>query len=144
MRKRIDIKNEYIAIEKAINELKEKQIELKLNNMLHEKIEKLIPFISENFITYPLWEEGKYIPFVNFWIKVDTEDEIQEFDFKCKEIFEDTGYIVSYNDTNYSNTILQYSVFPNFNDLENGPYEFVKKDWSIEEMIDLLIIALIK
>ena len=31
---------------------------------LHQKIEKLIPFISEEFITYPLWEEGKYIPFL--------------------------------------------------------------------------------
>ena len=24
--------------------------------MIQEKINKLIPFISENFITYPLWE----------------------------------------------------------------------------------------
>ena len=87
--------------------------------MIHKKIEKLIPFLNENFITYPLWEEGKYIPFINFWIKIDLEGEEQEFDFKCKEIFKDTGYIVSYNDTNYSNTILQYSVFPNFNDLDN-------------------------
>lgn len=110
--------------------------------MIHKKIEKLIPFLNENFITYPLWEEGKYIPFVNFWIKIDLEGEEQEFDFKCKEIFEDTGYIVSYNDTNYSNTILQYSVFPNFNDLDNGSYEFVKKDWSIEEMLELLAVAL--
>jgi hypothetical protein len=85
--------------------------------MIHQKIEKLIPFLNENFITYPLWEEGKYIPFVNFWIKIDSEGGEQDFDFKCKEIFEDNGYIVSYNDTNFSNTIFQYSVFPNFNDL---------------------------
>ena len=39
---------------------------------LHEKIEKLIPFISEEFITYPLWEEGKYIPFLKCWQKADT------------------------------------------------------------------------
>ena len=34
--------------------------------MIHQKIEKLIPFISEEFITYPLWKEGKYIPFLKF------------------------------------------------------------------------------
>ena len=32
--------------------------------MIHKKIEKLIPSLNENFITYPFWEEGKYIPFV--------------------------------------------------------------------------------
>lgn len=35
--------------------------------MIHKKIEKLIPYISEEFITYPLLGEGKYIPFLKCW-----------------------------------------------------------------------------
>ena len=35
--------------------------------MLQTKIDKLFPFISENFITYPLWEEGNYTPHINVW-----------------------------------------------------------------------------
>ena len=115
---------------------------IKLKNMIHQKIEKLIPFISEEFITYPLWEEGKYIPFVNIWIKVDNEEEINEFDFKCKEIFKNTGYKIVFDDCNFSETILKYQVHPNFKDLSNGSYKFTKNDWSIEEMLDLLEVTL--
>jgi hypothetical protein len=106
--------------------------------MIQKQIDKLIPYLSENFITYPLWEEGKYIPFVNIWIKVDNEDEINEFDFKCKEIFKKTGYKIVFDDCNYSETIFKYQVHPIFKDLPNGSYKFTKKDWSIEEMLDLL------
>ena len=110
--------------------------------MIQEKINKLIPFISENFITYPLWEEGKYIPFVHFWKACKNQEEILKLDKKLKEVFEKSGYIVQYDDCNYNETILQYSVYPNFNDLDNGSHEFIKKDWSIEEMLDLLEYAL--
>ena len=37
--------------------------------MIHKQFEKLIPYVSENFITYRLWEEGKYFPFINIWQK---------------------------------------------------------------------------
>jgi len=30
-------------------------------------IEKLIPYVSENFITYPLFEEGDYRPTISIW-----------------------------------------------------------------------------
>ena len=32
-----------------------------------EKIAELIPFVSENFITFPLAEEGDYRPTINIW-----------------------------------------------------------------------------
>lgn len=35
------------------------------------KYEELIPFVSENFITVPLWEEGDYTPYINFWLDKD-------------------------------------------------------------------------
>lgn len=31
-------------------------------------IKKLIPFVCENFLTFPLWEEGDYRPRVNVWL----------------------------------------------------------------------------
>lgn len=107
-----------------------------------EKINKIIPYISENFITYPLWEEGKYIPFFNFWQLCKTQDEIIALDKKLQNVFANSGYKVQYNDCNYSETILSYSVYPAYNELDNGGYEFVKKDWSINEMLDLIIKAI--
>ena len=106
--------------------------------MIHQKIERLIPYLNENFITYPLWEEGNYAPFVNFWQICKTQEEIQLLDKNLKNVFENSGYIVQYNDCNFDETILQYSVYPNYDDLEDGSYKYVKQDWSIEEMLDLL------
>ena len=34
-------------------------------------IETLIPFLEENFLTFPLWEEGNYSPQINFWMIFD-------------------------------------------------------------------------
>ena len=109
---------------------------------IQKQIDKLIPYLSENFITYPLWEEGKYIPFVNFWQICRTQNEIQVLDKNLQKVFENSGYVVQYNDCNFDGTILEYSVYPNYDDLDDGSYKFVKKDWSIEEMLDLLEIAL--
>ena len=106
--------------------------------MIQKQIDKLIPYLSENFITYPLWEEGKYIPFVNFWQICKTQTEIQVLDKNLQKVFENSGYIVQYNDCNFDETILQYSVYPNYDDLDDGSYKFVKQDWSIEEVLDLL------
>lgn len=106
--------------------------------MIHKKIEKLIPYISENFITYPLWEEGKYIPFVNIWIKVDNQEQEDEFDSKLVRIFRDTGYRIIFEGSSFSQDILYYQVHPKFKELKNGSYKYEKKDWSIEEMLDLL------
>lgn len=32
---------------------------------------KLLPFVSENFITFPLWEEGDYRPTLNIWLHLN-------------------------------------------------------------------------
>ena len=106
--------------------------------MIHQKIDKLIPYLSENFITYPLWEEGNYTPFINFWKICKTQEEIQLLDKNLKKVFDNSGYIVQYNDCNFDETILQYSIYPNYDYLDDGSCKFVKQDWSIEEMLDLL------
>lgn len=46
------------------------------------KFEDLIPFVSENFITVPLWEEGDYTPYINFWLdKVKFKERFKHIDF---------------------------------------------------------------
>ena len=105
--------------------------------MIHKKIEQLIPHISEDFITYNLADEGKYIPFINFWQSFDTITE-GKFDRKIESALQDTGYMIEYEDR-FRGPIHQYCIYPNFKNLKDGSYEFVNDNWSIEEMIDLLI-----
>jgi len=109
---------------------------------LHEKINKLMPFISENFITYPLWEEGKYIPFVNFWKAAETEEDFLNIHTRLGIAFKNSGYVFDYYDNNSTNTLHYFNAAPDFKELENGSYEFVKEDWSLEEMIEILGSAL--
>ncbi len=101
----------------------------------HQKVDRLIPFISEDFITYPLWEEGKYIPFLKFWQKADSENKCTR---KLNKYFKKTGYEISSVDKEHRSVIHEFYVYPKWKELKNGSYKFVKKDWSIEEMIDLL------
>ena len=109
---------------------------------LHEKINKLIPFISENFITYPLWEEGKYIPFLKCWQKADTENKCNRLSNLLNKHFEKSGYEISFVGKEHRSVIHEFYVYPKFKELKNGSYKFTKKDWSIEEMLDLLAVVL--
>mgnify|MGYP003584314007 CR=1 FL=1 len=109
---------------------------------LHYKIEKLIPFISEEFITYPLWEEGKYIPFLKCWQKADTKNKCTQLLNRLNKRFEKTGYEISFIDKEHRSVINEFYLYPKFKELKNGSYKFVKKDWSIEEMLDLLVSVL--
>lgn len=34
-------------------------------------IKKLIPFVCENFLSFPLWEEGDFRPFLRVWLNFD-------------------------------------------------------------------------
>ncbi len=101
--------------------------------MINEEFNKLIPYVSENFITYPLFEEGKYIPFLNFWhIPKDDNvvyDRLQDFD--------NPHYEILVHDTEYS--IKECQIYPKFIETDEGGYEFVKDDWSIEEMIEIIV-----
>jgi len=100
--------------------------------MINEQFDKLIPYVSENFITYPLFEEGKYIPFLNFWhIPKDDNvvyDRLQDFD--------NPHYEILVHDTEYS--IKECQIYPKFIDIDYG-YTFEKEDWSIEEMVEIVI-----
>lgn len=106
--------------------------------MIDKEFSKLIPYISENFITYPLWEEGKYIPFINFWQKLETEKEYIKFNKKLKYIFNKLGYGFYCKEDYHKCVIYEYQIYPKFKELKNGSYKFIKKDWSIEEIINCL------
>lgn len=109
-----------------------------LNIMIHQKIEKLIPYISDEFITYPLWEEGKYIPFLKCWQKADTENKCTRLSNRLKKHFEKTGYDILFIGKEHRSVIHEFYVYPKYKELKNGSYKFNKTDWSIEEMLDLL------
>ena len=109
--------------------------------MLQDKINKIIPFIESDFITYPLWEEGKYIPFIKFWKKVEVPSMKDKVISSLKELEEkNKGYKIELVDETYESTIYVFQIYPDFNEGENIlGYEMVKPDWSIEEMIEILI-----
>lgn len=109
-----------------------------MSNKIHESINELIPYISENFITYPLWEEGKYIPFVTFWQIAKNVEELKKFEEEFAILSRPIGYDFSI-EYNINGTIIgKIHIYPDFNDLDDGSYEFVNPDWSIEEMILLV------
>jgi hypothetical protein len=105
--------------------------------MIHRKIEKLIPFIEEEFITYPLWEEGKFVPFVNFWQKLENPKDVKDFELKLSGI-KKLGYEFD-KSTTHRFKIYNYEIYPNFEEREDGSVEFENKKWSIEEMVELLV-----
>lgn len=107
--------------------------------MIHEKLEKLIPHIEEHVISYPLWEEGKYIPFLQLWRIGKTLNKRKEILKKLKKITKDTGYETEIKYTSLPSGIIHFIVYPKFEEHVDGSYKFIKEDWSIEEMIDIII-----
>ena len=105
---------------------------------LQDKINKLIPYINENFITYPLWEEGVYVPFVNFWRNFKTVEGMISFHMGHRERFKDLGYELEFGENQYSDIENMY-ITPILIHNQDGGYSFQNPNWSIEEMIDLLI-----
>lgn len=59
--------------------------------MNYNQVQKLIPFVDENFIIFPLAiTEGVYIPFYNFWQSLSTKEDVKLFLDKAKTILKDT------------------------------------------------------
>ena len=107
--------------------------------MLQNKINKIVPYINENFISYPLQEEGKYIPFISFWQKAETVAACKKLDARLRKLDTKTGYSISIEGKQHRSVIHNISIYPKFRELKNGSYKYSKSDWSIEEMIDMII-----
>lgn len=107
--------------------------------MIHKKIERLIPYVNENLITFPLLEEGNYTPFVNFWQIVDKKNNRTRFVKLIINHFKNSGYGITYAPNERYSNIVEFYIYPVYKVLKNGSYKYIKKDWSIEEMIELAI-----
>ena len=109
---------------------------------LHEQINQLIPYIGENVISYRLWEEGIYLPFVTFWQQYNYEDAVHYLEFLTKS-FEQFGYGVDMEEplhmSKHKKQIYSYIVYPDFDYRDDGGYFTKREDWSIEEIFNLII-----
>ena len=110
--------------------------------MTYNQIQKLIPFVDENFVTFPLViTEGVYIPFYNFWQSLSTKEDLKSFIRKATSILKDTGYEIKLRDEedvhihNYGetddmkSTIVNFQIYPIFEpDSDNDGNVFVNVD----------------
>lgn len=97
------------------------------------KFEKLIPFIEENFITFPLWEEGIFIPCLNFWVY---DDRFVGLTFGDEVQFSVEGYDFSFSKEHSFTGIVNVIITPSW-EYSNDSYKLERDDYSIDEMIDL-------
>lgn len=108
---------------------------------INEQIKEIIPFVDENFITFPLCEEGNYTPFLNFWQffggNVRKVNKLSlEFEIKAQRIFIQFGYMVEINRIN--SNLFEYKINPILIYSKKGKIIYLNKNWSIEEMIELI------
>jgi hypothetical protein len=60
-----------------------------------QEIKCLIPYVSENFVTFPLWEEGDYRPHINIWQLYDKlPQEIINNEYITKIQFETYPFVI--------------------------------------------------
>jgi hypothetical protein len=100
--------------------------------MIHKQLERLIPYISEEAITYPLWEEGNYTPFLNLDI---VTEKLLELESSLEEEVNSKGYEFQ---TEREGRIFKISICPDFEYNDEGSFDYMVEGWSIEEMIDIV------
>jgi hypothetical protein len=100
--------------------------------MIHKQLERLIPYISEEAITYPLWEEGNYTPFLNLDI---VTEKLLELERSLQEKVNLKGYEFQIE---REGRIFKISIYPDFEYNDEGSFDYMVEGWSIEEMIDIV------
>lgn len=96
---------------------------------------KVIPYICEDFITIPLWEEGNYTLQVNFWQKFKDVAEFNKYNKILIKLFKVKQYEVYILAT--SRVIYNIYISPKLKYLKNGSFEYLNPNWSVEEIIEL-------
>ena len=105
--------------------------------MIQDKINKILPYIEESFITYNLAEYGNYTPFVNFWTTtLKPFEKNNERHENWIELFKSKGYEI--NEEYRTQKISGFTVCPIFIHRDNGTILYRNENWSIEEMLDLI------
>ena len=105
--------------------------------MIHKQIEKLIPYIGDNFISYQLSKEGVYIPFITLTKYIGINETIDDLQAKLEEFLTPNNYEFEVN--RIGRNMYECLAYPSFYNKEDHSYEFKKDDWSLEELIELLI-----
>lgn len=62
---------------------------------MEELYKQLIPYICEDFITVPLWEEGDYRPSLKIWVTADDEiykAKLSKFLQECHHTYSKYGF----------------------------------------------------
>lgn len=98
---------------------------------MKRKIEKLIPYMDENFMTFTLMEEGLYFPQINLWTISNPHVAVQETEFEFN------GYSIFTEHKPRRQSVLHYNISPAWDYDDKDSYNFKKEDWSIEEMIQI-------
>ena len=87
--------------------------------------------MDENFMTFPLMEEGLYFPQINLWIVSNPHVAVQETEFEVN------GYYIFTEHKPRRQSVLKYNISPAWDYDDKDSYKFKKEDWSIEEMIQI-------
>ncbi len=102
--------------------------------MIYENILKIKDIIGYNFITF---QEG-IVPVLTFLNPEKYSDNLQEFDSIVSELNNSRKYEIECIDSSTFGDHYKYTITPRYYQLEEK-IEFVSKDWSIEEMIEILV-----
>jgi hypothetical protein len=102
--------------------------------MIYENILKIKNIIGYNFITF---QEG-IVPVLTFLNPEKYSDNLQEFDLIVSELNNSRKYEIECIDSSTFGDHYKYTITPRYYQLEER-IEFVSKDWSIEEMIEILV-----
>lgn len=105
--------------------------------MVQEKIDKILPYINREFITYELAEEGIYVPTLNFWVHTTDEIVLDLFLGGLESDLNKKGYELSVDKYDGAD-ITPYHITPIIAYDNDGGYKIVNKGWSIENILDIV------
>jgi len=101
---------------------------------IHEQFERLIPYMDDNFIRYPLTEEGNFLPVLHIWQVVETAEAAG----KLREIVDKFAVRYDIELEMQSRTTVDVSISPKTK-YEESVQVPLSAEWSIEEMVEILV-----
>lgn len=102
--------------------------------MIYEKILKIKEIIDTNFLTFV----EEVVPTITFVNPKKYDDNIQQFDKIIEKLNDSRKYEIECIDTDTFGQKFKYEIKPKYYYL-NDEITFLSKEWSIEEMIEILI-----
>ena len=99
-----------------------------------KKIKQLIPFVSDDFMTFPLSEEGDFRPTISFWQLYKSKDCIPYLDnFTINDIY----VIVEIKENLHNYYCVTYSLSNNTDPTKHSKYNLKKMLNLATKIIDL-------